>query len=123
MGEFGKRKGGGRRSAARTSFPLIAVITTLRDSRSAVLADVSSTGARLRGRNLPTEHEDLFIAVDGLSVFGTVAWADGDERGVSFDVPLQPGDEAILRERMVQTQGLPLELKAAFDDWAQGFAR
>ncbi|MCH8615080.1 PilZ domain-containing protein [Sphingomonas sp. SM33] len=102
---------------------MIAVITTLRDSRSAVLADVSSTGARLRGRNLPAEHEDLFIAVDGLSVFGTVAWADGDERGVSFDVPLQPGDEAILRERMVQGQGLPLELKAALDDWAQGFAR
>ena len=123
MGEFGKRKGGGRRSAARTPVPLIAVVTTLQESRSAVLADVSSTGARLRGRNLPTEQEDLFIAVDGLSVFGTVAWADGDERGVSFDMPLEAEDEAILRGCIVQTQGLPLELKAAFDDWAQGFAR
>src|SRR6187455_99574 len=101
MGEFGKRKGGGRRSAARTSLPLIAVITTLRDSRSAVLADVSETGARLRGRDLPPEHEDLFIAVEGLSVFGTVAWADGDERGVSFDAPLHAEDEALLRKQMV----------------------
>jgi hypothetical protein len=123
MGEFGKRKGGGRRSAARTPVPLIAVVTTLQESRSAVLADVSSTGARLRGRNLPMEQEDLFIAVDGLSVFGTVAWADGDERGVSFDAPLNPDDEAVLRQQIAETQGLPLEFKAAFDDWAQGFAR
>ena len=123
MSCFGKRKGGGRRSAARLSAPLVAVVTTFRESRSAVLVDVSSTGAKLRGRNLPAVSEDLFVTIDGTMAFGTVAWEEGDERGVAFDEPLRPGDEERLREKVAHSRGLSPEFRHAFEDWTQGLAR
>lgn len=123
MGSFGKRNGGGRRSAARLSAPLVAVVTTFRESRSAVLVDVSATGAKLRGRNLPGLSENLFVAIDGTTAFGTIAWEDGDERGVAFDEPLLPREEARLRDKIAHARGMPLEFRHAFEDWTQGLAR
>jgi hypothetical protein len=123
MGTFGKCKGGGRRSATRTAVPLIAVVTTLRESRSAIVVDVSATGAKLQGSNLPQSSEELFLTVEGVVAFGTVAWARDDERGVAFDVPLNANDEARLRQKVALAKGLPPEMKAAFDDWAVGLAR
>jgi hypothetical protein len=103
--------------------PLIAVVTTLRESRSAILVDVSATGARLLGPDLPQPAEELFLTVEGVVVFGTVAWERDDERGVAFDEPLKAIDEARLRQRVAQAKGLSPEMRAAFDDWALGFAR
>ena len=123
MGIFGKRKGGGRRSAARLSAPLIAVVTTFTDTRSAVLVDVSATGAKLRGRNLPSLYEELFVTIDGTMVFGTVAWEDGDECGVAFDAPLKPSEELRLRKRVAEATALPTEFRRAFDDWTRELAR
>ena len=123
MSGFGKCVGGGRRSASRMAVPLIAVVTTLRESRSAILVDVSATGARLLGPDLPQPAEELFLTVEGVVVFGTVAWEKDDERGVAFDEPLKAIDEARLRQRVDQAKGLSPELRAAFDDWAMGFAR
>lgn len=123
MGSFGKRNGGGRRSAARLSAPLIALVTTFRESRSAVLVDVSATGAKLRGRDLPAVFEELIIAIDGTTAFGTVAWEAGDERGVAFDVPLQAAEEARLRDKVAHARGMPPEFRHAFEDWTQGLAR
>lgn len=123
MSVFGKCVGGGRRSAARMDVPLVAVVTTLHESRSAIVVDVSATGAKLRGTNLPKSAEDLFLTVEGIVVFGTVAWEENDERGVAFDAPLAPRDEALLKRKVDEARGLPPELKAAFDDWAVGFAR
>jgi len=123
MSDFGKCAGGGRRSAARKTVPLVAVVTTLRESRSAILVDVSATGARLRGADLPNSAEELFLTVDGVVVFGTVAWEREHERGIEFDGPLEATDEARLKQNVVEARGLPPEIKAAFDDWALGFAR
>jgi PilZ domain len=96
--------------------PLIAVVTTLREFRSAIVVDVSATGARLQGANLPKSTEELFLTVDGVVVFGTVAWERDDERGVAFNAPLKDIDESRLRKKVAQAQRLPPELKAAFDD-------
>ena len=123
MGTFGKCKGGGRRSAARTTAPLLALVTTLKDSHSAALVDVSSTGARLRGTGLPHEGEALFISVEHMITFGTVAWAHDGELGVAFDRPLDSDDEQYLRQKVALTAGLPPDMKAALDDWMLGAAR
>jgi PilZ domain len=120
MSTFGKCEGGGRRSAARIEAPLIALITTLNETRSAVVVDVSSKGARLRGKNLPPKWADLFIHVEGIVGFGTVQWEEGDERGIAFDVALHPDDEQLLRQKIGENRGMPPEIKAAFDDWTQG---
>ena len=123
MSTFGKCKGGGRRSAARMAIPLIAVITTLKESHSAVLVDISATGAKVRGSDLPKGSEELFVTIEGIIEFGTVAWATDTERGIAFDEPLRSADVARLRQKVAKARGLPAELTAAFEDWAVGFAR
>ena len=122
MGAFGKCEGGGRRSAARSAAPLIGLVTTLDGTRSAVVVDVSATGARLRGRDLPHVWAEFFIHVEGVVTFGTVQWEDADDRGIAFDVPLSPDDEKLLQQKVREAGGLPPEIKAAFDDWAVGIA-
>ena len=123
MGAFGKSVGGGRRCAARTSAPLMAVLTTLAGSRSAVLADVSSTGARVRGADLPIMGEDLTIKIDRVEAFGTVVWSDSGECGIVFEPPLQPSDEIYLRDLVAGARGLPPDIRAAFENWVVGAGR
>ena len=122
MGAFGKSEGGGRRSAVRSAAPLIGLVTTLDGTRSAVIVDVSATGARLRGKDLPPPWANFFINVDGVVTFATVQWEDGDERGIEFDAALQEDDLKLLEQKVANARGLPPEIKAAFDDWTQGVA-
>ena len=123
MSDFGKSKGGGRRAAARTVTPLVAVVTTLGGSRSAVLEDISSTGALVRGAELPGIGADIVLGVERVSAFGSIVRCDGNARGIEFDEPLSAGQERHLRQRVEQARGLPPEIKAALDDWMLGVAR
>ena len=123
MSEFGKRQGGGRRSAARTVAPLAAVFTTVTRSHAAVLVDLSCTGARLSGEDLPETGEELMLAVGNLRAFATVIWTGAGECGVHFDVPLASGDVALVRCEVARQGGLAPDLKAALDDWTTGLAR
>lgn len=123
MTVFGERIGGGRRSAARSAGPLIAVFTTLKQSHSAELADVSSTGARLRGPQLPDMGEELLLSIDVVRAFGSVIWSEAGECGVAFDCPLAPDEEQVLRQRVADAHGLPPDIKAAYDNWVAGCAR
>lgn len=123
MVAFGKRMGGGRRSAARAAAPLVATIMTRTGSRSAILVDASSTGARLRGIDLPPVGEEVMVNLGGINLFGEIAWSDDAERGVGFDSPLSAQEENWLRAKIKEGRGLPAELKAAFDDWTLSVAR
>jgi hypothetical protein len=123
MHNFGKQQGGGRRSAARMTAPLTAVITTLRESRSAILVDISATGAKLRGSDLPGPSEELFLTVDGVIAFGSVAWANNSDHAIVFDAPLKRSDEARLKRKVAEASGLSPEPKPAFDLWARSYAR
>jgi hypothetical protein len=122
MSTFGKSKGGGRRSAPRSAAPLVGLLTTMEGTRSAVIVDVSATGARLCGKDLPGKWSDFFISLDGVVTFGTVQWEDGDERGVEFDARLDPADEKLLQQKIRDARGMPPEFKAAFEDWTSGLA-
>lgn len=123
MSAFGKRVGGGRRSSARASAPLMAVLTTLVGSRSAVLADVSSTGARVRGPDLPCMGEELVINIERVQAFGEVVWSDSGECGIVFDPPLEADDEDHLRQLVAASRGLPPDIRAAFENWVVGAGR
>ena len=123
MTVFGKRMGGGRRSAARREGPLIAVLTTLKASHSAVLADISATGARLRAAQLPDMGEVLTLRIDAVEAFGAVIWVEAGECGIAFDRPLAPDEEQLLRQKVAETHGLPPDIKAAYDNWVVGCGR
>ena len=124
MGTFGKCNGGGRRSAARSAAPLIVVFTTRTQHHSAELADVSSSGARLRGADLPPMGEDLVLAIDeGIKAFGKVVWCDHGECGIEFDEPISAASESLLRQKVCLARGLPPDMKVAFDNWVLGCGR
>jgi hypothetical protein len=85
--------------------------------------NVSTTGARLRGSDLPQEGEELLLSVDSVRAFGTVVWSESGECGVAFDTPLAIEEAEALRYRAAKTAGFTPELKAALDDWTLGLAR
>ena len=123
MSVFGKCQGGGRRGAPRGNYPCIIVYRTLLRSDSAVLIDVSSTGARLRGERLPGQGEDLVVNIEGNSTFATVAWSDDGQCGLTFDAPLPAAVLAAIEKKVTRARGLPPQMIAALDDWQGGIAR
>ena len=123
MDAFGKRKGGGRRSAERQAAPLIAIFTTTIRSHGATLQDISRTGARLRGCDLPQKGEDFILTVEGVRAFGSVVWSKDGECGVAFDGPLPVCDFESLRHKVATAGGLSPDVRAAQEEWELGVAR
>ena len=123
MRKFGKKEGGGRRSAAREDAPLTAVLTTVTYSQSVFVVDVSCTGARLRGDYLPSKGEEIMLSIEKVRAFGFVVWSRRGECGVRFDLQLEPLDIHDLRQRVRERAGLPRELRDALEDWNEGLAR
>lgn len=124
---FGKRMDGvrGRRGATRERVLLSASVLTLERSRTGVLLDVSATGARLRDCGEVVVGHDLWIKVGVLDTLATVAWAENDLCGVTFDEPLSEEDLNHLKREarnMLVTRLTPEERLAA-EDWICGFAR
>jgi hypothetical protein len=117
---FGKRGGGGRRGAPREAAPLLAVYKTVTQSHEVVLVDVSNTGARLRGPQIPEVKDELFVSIGTIKAFGKVAWVDQPEFGVAFDPPLPAEILEALREQVNKGAGLSPEEKAAIDVWVLG---
>ena len=125
MRPFGKCGGGGRRSAARATMPLAAIITTLQRSRCVELVDLSCTGAKLRGLGLPKKGQDLEIKIETVRAFATLIWATGDQCGVCFGDPLMPFEVDRLRSAgtAANLTHLTVEERLAVDDWLLGAAR
>ena len=101
----------------------MAVLTTLAGSRSAVIADVSATGARVRGTDLPSLGEELIVNIERVQAFGTVCWSEGEECGIAFEPPLDSGDENHLRQLVATSRGLPPDIRAALENWVVGAGR
>lgn len=127
MPMFGKRIDGvdGRRSAVREPMLLSAAILTLNRSFSAIVVNVSATGARLRGCGDVGQGDDLWIKVGVVDVLATVAWADEGLCGVTFDVALNDADLDHLRREAKNTlvTRLTPEERIAALDWIAGMAR
>jgi hypothetical protein len=61
-------------------------------SHAAILVDISATGARLGGEDLPSVGELLEISVGKVRGFALVRWVRAGECGVAFDGQLGPAD-------------------------------
>lgn len=125
MAAFGKRGGGGRRRACRNTALVPATLTTVSRSRSVVLENISSTGVRLRGEDLPALGDGLVLKLDRLEVFGIVKWVCSELCGVAFDSPLGEREvEQIRAETQIgMLTRLTPEERLAMQHWATGFAR
>jgi hypothetical protein len=78
-----------RRRARREAVMLAGSALAITRSRSVVVADLSFSGARLGGRDLPGPREDVLMVVGSSERMGTVMWRSGDKCGISFDQPLR----------------------------------
>lgn len=101
----------------------MALLTTRSRSHSAVLIDVSASGTRVRGDDLPIVGAELIMSAEKVRAFGTVRWLSGTDCGVEFDQPLSEMEVLSLRRAVAKGMGLPPEMKAALDDWVLGVAR
>lgn len=85
--KFGKRLDGpaGRRWLKRRKVGISGFAVFAGDSRSVLIQDLSISGAKLFGRDLPPTGTDLKLKVGDRSVHGRVAWDAGDHRGIRVD--------------------------------------
>lgn len=122
---FGRRAGGGRRKAPREPVQVQAIVATVTWSTPLVLLDISKTGARLRGSDLPRLLEEVMVGAGRVRAFGTVVWREGDECGVAFDNPVDGLCVYDLRREttFVSVTARSLEEKLAAEDWLSGMAR
>jgi hypothetical protein len=124
---FGKRidKPGGSRRAVREGVMLPAALMTTTDSATVDLLDLSKSGAKLRGRSLPSPGQEVLVVLGRLEAFGSVIWRDEDECGVHFDVALTERAVSIVKSErgLASLRGVPGEDLLAASDWQNGLAR
>lgn len=124
MPTFGKRVDGvdGRRSAVRDKVSLPVSMFSLEHSRVVILEDVSATGARLTGYDLPLKDEAVWIRVGPIDTFGIVVWNEPNVCGIIFDTPLGDDEAAFVQQevRSATLTRLGPEERQALDDWRSG---
>jgi hypothetical protein len=124
MDKFGKRVDGidGRRSAVRQTVAMPASMFSLEHSRVIIVEDISTTGARLSGGDLPKQGEDVWIKAGPVDAFGTVAWVDDFTCGVVFEQPLSSSEDEFIRAeaRMMSLTKLTAAEREALADWRSG---
>ena len=123
MVAFGKSSGGGRRTASREAAPLLVMLTTIAKSYQTLLVDISATGARVKGDDLPPVGAELCVVVEQVKTFATVVWRREAECGVQFYEPLLQNEVVSVRRQAAKKAGLHPVLAATMDDWVLGLAR
>ncbi|QNM82823.1 PilZ domain-containing protein [Sphingomonas sabuli] len=115
----------GRRSEPRVCLVLPASAEAISGYRSIRLLDVSVTGARLEGRDLPAAGRDIVLRCGPMDAFGTIAWTANNRCGMQFDEPLSRGDLMALRQLADAEAdcGMTTEERQAAADWLNGLAR
>ena len=76
--------------ATRAPVVLDASIVTINAYQFPQLADISQTGAKLRGSPLPPKGTSALLRVNGLEVLCRVIWVKGEACGIRFDEPVAP---------------------------------
>lgn len=124
MRTFGKSVDGvdGRRTAVRQTVSMPASMFSLEQSRVVIVEDISTTGAKLTGAELPKLGEDVWIKAGPIDAFGTVAWGDDHACGVIFEHPLNAAEDDFIQTegRMMSLTKLTAAERAALADWRNG---
>lgn len=77
-----------RRGHAREPVMLAGSAYGILRSRSVGISDLSSEGAQLDGRDLPTTGEDLAVVAGPLDIMARVVWRTDCKCGIRFDEPV-----------------------------------
>lgn len=77
-----------RRESEREEVVLAGSAYGLGRSRSVIVSDISTRGARLDARDMPAPGADVLVVVGPFEGMATVAWRNDDRCGVCFDEEL-----------------------------------
>ena len=81
--------------AERAQVSLPASIVTMSAYQFPELADISRSGAKLKGSPLPAKGTSALLRVGPLEVLCRVMWVKDDQCGIRFDEPVTP---AVLKQ-------------------------
>ena len=98
MGFGMKNFGSCRRQHAREDVMLAASAMSVTRSRSVMVNDVSSLGARLGGRDLPAPGDDILMVVGSQDRMGTVMWRTVEHCGVRLDEVLDTASIEMMKD-------------------------
>ena len=76
--------------AARASVSMPASVVTMSAYQFPELADISQTGAKLRGSPFPPRGTTALLRAGALEVLCRVVWVQDDHCGIRFDEPVSP---------------------------------
>jgi len=87
MASFGKRVDGpgGRRRIKRKPVSIPGSVSSVTGSSCIIIEDMCLTGARVLGRELPSEGSEILVRSGDRAILGRVAWAQDDRRGIVFN--------------------------------------
>jgi len=115
----------GRRGRSRLRVRLPARIVTLTTTRSAILTDLSLTGACLQSNFEPPVGAEAMLQWYAFEGFGTVVWTDGNYAGVKFCELIAP--DVLIRtrdlhdaERLASDREIAREVAG---EWVKGVRR
>lgn len=94
---FGISHAMGRRSVPRTPASLMAMLSTGDRESRAALIDISRTGARLGGKILPAEGEQLVFNAEGVQAHADVIWSEAEVCAIEFNTPIAAAEVQRLR--------------------------
>lgn len=77
-----------KRRSKRSKARALATVHTPASTEPVTVVDVSESGARLIGSPPRPSRRDVQLRVNGLTMFGTVAWRKEDSFGLEFDQSL-----------------------------------
>jgi hypothetical protein len=106
--QFGKKSAAGppeRRIAKRDPVEMAVSLYAVGQSRVVLLLDVSPTGARFEGRDLPAVGKEVLLTADDVELFGTVVRTTEESAAIRFENPIGPEELAALEKALAeQTQ-------------------
>lgn len=89
MSAFGKRKqqqvSGEKRRAPRSKTNAPAIVQTTASRLPVTISNLSATGARVVSSGFPPTRQDVRLYVNGLWLFGRIAWRREKAFGVKFE--------------------------------------
>ena len=108
--EFGRRQSSGppeRRRAKRDPLGLAVSLYSVGSSRVVLMLDVSPTGARFKGHDLPVVGKDVMLIAGEVELFGEVVRSGDGEAAIRFDRAIGPEEletlQVVLAEQMQVT--------------------
>ena len=108
--QFGKRQSSGppeRRATKRDPLGIAVSLYSVGLSRVVLMADVSPTGARFKGHDLPPVGKDVMLIAGEVELFGEVVRSSEGEAAIHFDQPIGPEElemlQTVLAEQMQVT--------------------